>query len=130
MTVSFAAPSGTVYVVFQLTHGRLLETSTNTYIYSNLFVCRHSHAANVRTHENPAVMSLVDFEHPHYMEVTEDYPSVFEIENGTAFEVVWDLTLHYVEIRETDMPFLRKLLGGEAGLTPPEQKEMEKKVDL
>jgi len=129
-TISFAAPDGVVYVVFQVTHGRPLDSATNTYIYSSLFRYTHTHAGNIRTHSNPAVISLIDFEHPHYMEVTQDYPSIFEIVNGTAFNLVWDLTLHFIEVNERNMPFLRKLLEGEAGLSPEEQEEMEKKVDL
>jgi len=125
--LAWAPQSGMVYIVFGITYGRPLDPATNTFIYSSLFGFSHSHP-QMRLHWDPAVISLYDYEYPHYLEVTSSVPVSITIMNLLAITIRWDFTLHYIQIRQGFLPFVRKLWLKWMGISEDETMKLVKEI--
>jgi len=123
LLLSWAPRSGMVYAVFGMTFSKAVNVATDQQIYTGLFGFWHTHSM-IREHWDPALASLMDYEYPHYLEVLVDDPVEIRVINNSGLIIRWDATIHYVELREENLPFLRRLWLQWMGISEEEARKI------
>jgi len=95
-------PVGWVYRVFGITYGRVRDYETYNPIVSNLTYISMAHSKMMLSHDDPAMESLYG-DTPHIMDISRLPEETFYmnfVNKHTAFNILWDLTLHCLAFEE------------------------------
>jgi len=111
MVVTYKPREGYVYLVWSLTMGKPRDYATGDVLTTDDYGFWHRHS-QLRWHWDPLVESLYEFEHPHWLEVTEQDPVELEFVNNTTLTVIQDFTLWILECAKLHQPIVRDYLKG------------------
>ena len=99
VTISYTPRVGFKYLVFGMTLGKVRDFATGNVLTTDDYGFYHAHT-QMRYHWDPGVESIYDFDYPHWLEVTGDFPVSLRFYNNTALTIIQDFSIWLFECTE------------------------------
>jgi len=99
ITIQYTPRVGYKYLVFGMTLGKVRDFATGNQLITDDYGFWHSHA-QMRHHWDPGTESIYEFDYPHWLEVTGDFPVTLRFVNNTLLTIIQDFSIWLFECTE------------------------------